>query len=455
MAKSTPAQRFTRIFELFLNGATPGERDAAERKVNAWLKQHGKTRADIKAILAQAAADDAAQAPPPPPSDPRDAAPAQPIDPNVTVLDLIRERAELYLVFSSPHEYVAYVLWAAHTHVYDFFQHTPRLVLTSPTSGCGKSRGLRVLDRLVARSKYSDNWTTATLYESADERRTILADEADNLPFEDKGSLRAVCNSGYEKGGMIPRGVGKHRREWQTFAPLALASIGVLTPPGTLPPPLMRRSIILSMQKRRPKLRFVRGNTPDLDALYTHLVSIWGPGLILNPDPKLPVEVLRVDQSVADNFRPLISIADATSPAWGALARAAAVFFAQSARHEDPVVTLLRDIRSIFDAQGIDRITAKALVVALHEMGDGRWSEFCGAQRNRSPHKLRESELRAMLRPLGIITHSVWPGKGKPGDHSGKGYTRADFEAAWRDYCDDTGEAETGKSAKVISLKAP
>jgi len=453
MAKSTPAQRFARIFELFLNGATPGERDAAERQVNAWLKQHGKTRADIKAILAQAAVDDAAQAPPPPPSDPRDAAAAQPLDPDVTVLDLIRERAELYLVFSSPHEYVAYVLWAVHTHVYDFFQHTPRLVLTSPTSGCGKSRGLRVLDRLVARSKYSDNWTTATLYESADERRTILADEADNLPFEDKGSLRAVCNSGYEKGGMIPRGVGKHRREWRTFAPLALASIGVLTPPGTLPPPLMRRSIILSMQKRRPKLRFVRGNTPDLDALYTHLVSIYVPGLILDPDPELPVEVLRADPSVADNFRPLISIADATSPAWGALARAAAVFFAQSGRHEDPVVILLRDIRSIFDAQGIDRITAKALVAALHEMGDGRWSEFCGAQRNRSPHKLRESELRAMLRPLGIITHSVWPGKGKPGDHSGKGYTCADFEAAWRDYCDETGEDETGKSARILPLR--
>src|SRR5215469_3884 len=102
-----------------------------------------------------------------------------------------------------------------------------------PMAACpqdpGKSRGLRVLDRLVARPKYSDNWTTATLYESADERHTILADEADNLPFEDKGSLHAVCNSGYEKGGMIPRGVGKHRREWRTFAPLALASIGVLT----------------------------------------------------------------------------------------------------------------------------------------------------------------------------------------------------------------------------------
>src|SRR6516225_9634170 len=30
---------------------------------------------------------------------------------------------ELYLVFSSPHEYVAYTLWAAYTHVYEFYQH--------------------------------------------------------------------------------------------------------------------------------------------------------------------------------------------------------------------------------------------------------------------------------------------------------------------------------------------
>jgi hypothetical protein len=35
-----------------------------------------------------------------------------------------------------------------------------------------------------------------------------------------------------------------------------------------------------------------------------------------------------------------------------------------------------------------------------------------------------------------------------------KGYYRSDFEAAWRAYCEE-GEAETGKSAKVIPLKAP
>jgi len=398
MAKSTPAQTFARIFAVWVHpGTQPGDRTNAERKMDAWLKRNGKTRADIPKILAQAAADDAAQAPPPPPSDPRDAGPARPVDPGYTLLDLIRQRVELYLVFSNPHEYVVFTLWAACTHVYEFFQHTPRLVLTSPTSGCGKSRGLKVLDRLVARPELSDNFTVASLYDAAhDDRKTLLVDEGDNLDFDTKGALRAIFNSGYEKGGTFTRKLGKERVKFRTFVPLALASIGVLTPPGTLPPPLMRRSIINLMQKRRPKRRFVTGDTPDLDALYQHMVLIWAPGVVLNPDPALPDELLRADPSIADNFRPLIGVADACSPEWGALARAAAVFFAQSGRHEDPVVTLLRDIRTAFNVQAVDRITLKALVAALHEMEDGRWSEFCGVQRNRTPHKLRESELRAI-----------------------------------------------------------
>ena len=451
MAKSTPAQRFARIFELFLNGATPGERDAAERKVNAWLKQHGKTRADIKAILAQAAADDAAQAPPPPPSDPRDA--GSPPRSRVTVLDLVRAMAEDYLVFSSPHEYVAFSLWAVHTHLYELFEVTPRLVLTSPTSGCGKSRGFKVLDRLVVRPKKSDNFTAATIYDSANDRHTLLVDEGDNLDFETKGVLRAVMNSGYDRGGMFTRGVGRHRREYRTFAPLALASIGVLTPPGTLPSPLMRRSIIILMQKRQPKKRFRTGDTVDLDLVYQH-IRMFAREAKLNFDPELPEELERTDPSLADNWRVLISVADACSPAWGALAREAAIFFARSGRHEDLVATLLRDIRTVFDVQGVDRIGIKALVSALHNVEGDRWSEFCGVKRTLQPHKLRESELRAMLRPLGIFTRSVWPQKGRPGDDSVKGYMRADFESAWRAYCGEE-EAETGKPAKVVALKAP
>jgi hypothetical protein len=441
MAKKTPAQHFRDLFNRWIAGSTENERAEGEKKMDAWLKRHGKTRIDAPKVLLQAAKDDAAQAPPPSPSDPRDA--GSPPRSRVTVLDLVHAMAEDYLVFSSPHEYVAYALWAVHSHVYELFEVTPRLVLTSPTSGCGKSRGLKVLDRLVARPKKSDNFTAATIYDSANDRHTLLVDEGDNLDFDTKGALRAVFNSGYERGGNFSRGVGKHRREYRTFAPLALASIGVLTPPGTLPSPLMRRSIIILMQKRRPKKRFRAGDTGDLDLVYQH-IRMFAREAKLNLDPELPNELEHTDPSLADNWRVLISIADACSPAWGVLARETAIFFARSGRHEELVATLLRDIRTVFDVQGVDRIGIKALVAALHNVEGDRWSEFGGVKRNLQPHKLKESELRAMLRPLGIFTHSVWPQKGRPGDASGKGYYRSDFEAAWHAYC---GGEETGKPA--------
>src|SRR5262249_46633889 len=128
MAKSTPAQRFARIFELFLNGATPAERDAAERKVNAWLKQHGKTRADIKAILAQAAVDDAAQAPPPPPSDPRDAQPHPFEDPKFTAVGLVHGIVGKYLTMEW-YVQVIYSLSIVFTHVYLQFEIAPRIAM--------------------------------------------------------------------------------------------------------------------------------------------------------------------------------------------------------------------------------------------------------------------------------------------------------------------------------------
>jgi len=445
--KGTPAQRFARIFELFLNGATPGEREAAERKVNAWLKQHGMTRGDIKSILAEAVADDAAAAPPSPPSDTRDAAPAEPVDPHETVLSLACGAFKTYLALNS-HEYVAKALWVMHTHVFDRYMVTPRLLLTSPVRGCGKSVGLDVLDRLVARAYLTDNITAAAVYDTIDRTQcTLLMDEFDNQEIAAKAALRAVLNAGYRKGRRVTRGVGKQRREYRVFAPIAIAAI------GTLPLPLMSRSIVIRMKRHdgsRELRRFDRDDTGDLDRVYVQIRD-WAREVKLNSNPKMPPELRGRD---ADNWRPLIAIADSFGPESGRIARAAAVIFAQDRREEDVVVVLLRDIRGIFDAHGVDRISSKALLAALHELEDAGWSEFCGIKNDRSPHRLRAIELRAMLRSLDISTRSVWPQRGQPGDRSAKGYYRSDFEAAWRAYCEE-GEAETGKPAKVVSLKAP
>jgi hypothetical protein len=166
MAKTTPAQRFARIFAIWVDKNAPeGERAAAERKLDAWLKQHGTTRADIGSILAQAAADDAAAQPPLPPSDPRDTAPADPLGAEITPLDLIHALAQDYLALDS-HEYVALALWAVHAHVYDRFEHTPRLMLTSPVRGCGKTTAVKVLGRVVGRPEPVISITQGALYDT-------------------------------------------------------------------------------------------------------------------------------------------------------------------------------------------------------------------------------------------------------------------------------------------------
>jgi putative DNA primase/helicase len=41
-------------------------------------------------------------------------------------------------------------LWAIHTHAFDCFAHSPRLSITSPEKGCGKTTTLDVLAELVA-----------------------------------------------------------------------------------------------------------------------------------------------------------------------------------------------------------------------------------------------------------------------------------------------------------------
>src|SRR6516162_1668494 len=450
--KKTPAQRFADFFRLWIDSAAKqNERDEAKKQMNAWLKRHGKVDSDIPAILAQAAADDVAAAPPPPPSDPRDAAPAEPIDPHETVLSLTCRAFKTYLALDS-HEYVAMALWALHTHVYDRYMVTPRLLLTSPVRGCGKSVALDVLSRLVVRPELTDNITAGSAYDTIDRLLcTLLMDEFDNQEISTKAALRAILNAGYRKGRTVARGVGKHHRKYRLFAPIAMAMIGML------PLPLLSRSVIVRMKKHDGSRELKRLDLDDvnctepLDRVYVQIRD-WARYVKLDPNPKLPRELRNRD---ADNWRPLIAIADSFGTEWGKIARMTAVFFAQDPREEDVVVTLLQDIRKVFDMRGVDRITGKALLATLHDLDEAGWSEFYGISGNaRIPHKLRPAELRAMLRLLGIQTRSVWPHKGAPGDHSGKGYYRADFEPAWRAYCDE-GEAETGKSAKIISLRPP
>jgi hypothetical protein len=428
------ARKRLRDLHARLGSSNEGERASALRKIDAWLRKHGKTWNDVPELLHDETRTSAY-------ADPRDAEASEPVGTTVTPLDIVSAMLQDYVILTS-HEYVAGACWIVHTHVYDQFMVTPRLVLISPVRACGKTTLLDVASHMVARPEKSDNTTAAAIYHAVDEDRcTLLIDEADNLELSAKGALRAVLNSGHRKGGSIMRLMGRRRRRFSTFAPVAMASIGALTLP------LMSRSIVIPMARHneaRSLKRFDTADTAILDLVYGHLFA-WAKRITLNLDPEMPSELRG---RLADNWRPLIAVADACSPAWGVLTREAAVVFSKSYQEEDIIVVLLQHIRDVFDAHGVDRLFSRVLVRALNEMDDAPWSEWRGLHDDQQPRRLSQGELARLLKPFGIRPRSIWP----LGHHnSAKGYFRHQFESTWRSYCDDTDAAGgTPSQASVI-----
>ena len=435
MAKSTPAQRFARIFELFLNGATLGERDAAERKVNAWLKQHGKTRADIKAILTQAAADDAAQAPSPPPSDPRDAAPHPFDDPAYTPVGLVHGIVGKYLTMDW-HVRVIYSLWIVFTHVYPQFEIAPRLVMVSEGPDSGKSTARKVASHLVFRPNAEALSTAAALREYLDQGPgTILLDELDYLDADARRQLLRLWNHGHERGAKISLMVGGKRKSVNIHAPILGAGIG-----DVLERTQESRTFRLDMEpyteETKPERRYDSSDVADLNLIYSYLRN-FARTVKLNPNPDTTGLIRRF----ADNVRGLLAVADACGPDWSKLARDAIMVFSDREKAEQPHYLIVKHGLAIFDAAGLERASDVMSTVLFNrelrllDLPDARWSRYRGAGGMAYPHPITVSEQAALLRrkPNKVVSFSQWPaGKRRPGTSSIKVYRRGDFEAALR-----------------------
>ena len=406
------------------------EATAARRKLIELLRRRGKTWNDLDAILAM----DVPPAQQPP--DPRDAGADPYAGTSITVGDLVRHVIARHVALEE-HEYDALALWAIHTHVYQRFMFTPRLLLSSPVKGCGKTTVLDILSSLVARAHRSDSVTAAVLYHCVSKlHSTMLLDEVDNLnlPGKDKNVLRTVLNSGHRRGGAVDRLIKNAPVAFAVFAPVALAGIGLV------PPPLVSRSIVIRMQKHdnSPLQRFDRTDAvtvSDLDTVYLH-VRHWCASVRLN-DPAMPDELRGLK---GDNWRPLIAIADAISSAWGERARAAAIKFAAAADlDEEPAIALLQHLLLIFDARGAAVLASQVLVEALIDH-DELWGAWRGARGDERPRKFTQGDLAFLLRPFRIRSRKIWITRDPP--KQARGYRRADLEAAWRDYCAKPGTAD-------------
>src|SRR5262249_2022964 len=197
---------------------------------------------------------------------------------------------------------------------------------------------------------------------------------------------------------------------------------------------LTQRCIIINMQKCPPGVHLERLNELDPEfqmgmGLIRDEIRKWVNICNLDPDPDIPVI-----NRYADNWRPLIAIAD--SLGYGHEAREAALIMCAGLPDEDPKVDLLMDVRDIFDELGVDRIFSKDLLEKLHEIEAGMWLEWQGPNGDQQPHKLTANEMARMLRDFKIKSRTVSPlgGRSSRGP-SAQGYFRKDFESAWASYC--------------------
>ena len=189
----------------------------------------------------------------------------------------------------------------------------------------------------------------------------MLIDEGDNLGLFENAQLRAVFNSGHRRGGRIARVVRGVSQWFPTFAPMAIAAI------GTLPLPLLRRSIVIQMTRRasgQPPLRRLDEFDPAFAALREEIFR-WAQTCELAHDPEMPVQLRN---RAADNWRILLAIADSLGR--GAAARAAAVELSVNHPDENIRTKLLVDIRTIFMARRADRLASAIIVADLNAMDD-------------------------------------------------------------------------------------
>jgi Protein of unknown function (DUF3631) len=337
------------------------------------------------------------------------------------LLDDVVAAIRRYVVLPE-HAARACACWVVHTFLAEHFLVSPRLCISSPTKGCGKTTLLDVVFRLVQRPLLASNVTPAAVFRVIEKcKPCLLIDEADTfLGVNDE--LRGILNSGHRKGGAVLRVTGDdlEPRLYSTFAPCSIALIGML------PSTLADRSIPVELSRRRPN-ESVESFRPDraghLDQL-ARQAARWAQDnavAVAAADPEMPEEVTN---RARDNWRVLKAIATVAGGNWPDLIDEAAK--AAQARVEDEASRfelLLADIRAVGFCGNDTEVRSADLVQRLIELEGRPWAELNHGK------PLTQNRLARLLKPLGIGPENIGPENSRA-----RGYKRDHFQDAFERY---------------------
>jgi len=289
------------------------------------------------------------------------------------LLDEIAATFRRYVVLPKHTDTVA-ALWVLNTYVHDASYHSPMIILTSPEKRCGKTTALNVFMAVCNRPLPASNVSGAVVFRAIEKwHPTLMIDEVDSF-LADKEDLRGVINSGHTKAGAFVLrcdGDANEPKQFSTWCPKVLSGIGRISDT------LEDRSIRFQLKRKLPgdkvaRLRLDRG---DFDEIKQKCMR-WGEDNFAKVSASDPATPTGLDDRAADNWTPLLAIADLCG--WREKAEAAALALSCDADNSDSAnVMLLEDVQKVFDARKVDRLPSQSICDELVKMEDRPWPEWC------------------------------------------------------------------------------
>jgi hypothetical protein len=271
----------------------------------------------------------------------------------------------------------------------------------------------------------------------------IIVDEADTILIDNE-PLRAVVNSGYTRGSGVPRCIGDNNTPhlFPTFCPKALGMKGRKLPDTTL-----SRCVIIEMRRKKRTERaehFKHIDDAGLCELRSQCMrwAIDAVEVLKVAKPQMPNGF---DNRAGDNWSLMLAIADYAGGEWPEKARQAALAVSKvvAAADASTGVKLLADIRTVFEAKGVDRLPSSELASTLGAMEDRPWSEWKGKP-------ITQAALAKLLNPFEIIPDGIRVGGSTP-----RGYYLAQFQDAFERYLSEPHDDDEASGPDGPAMHAP
>lgn len=328
------------------------------------------------------------------------------------------------------HASTALALWTVATYLrYDpdgKIKFAPRLMVISPTRGCGKSVLLSILGYLCERPLMTGNISHASLYRIIEAEKPIipLVDECDGY-VKGNSDMANILNNGFMRGYPVIRcRDSKDLRPmcFDCFTPVAVAGINKVT----FAAPTIDRSIIIQMHRKRPNEHVDKIPRDDIFGELRQKCARFVQDFQIAGFPFVE-QAPGLNNRRFDVWENLLSLAKFASDEWYQKTLVAARHLSKENADDDSAdlgIQLLANIREVLT---LNWLSSQRLCEKLTDNEEWPWSEMGYREQPLTPRKMA-----SLLKPFGIHSRENRNDSGA----NLRGYFKSDFESAWADYLD-------------------